>query len=135
MSAATTTAPDRLVRRSREALTALAVEFLLGMSVNLLPDDGGARVIHSIVLGLHVLVGIGIVVVGARLLAVARQEGLAVREAAWGLAVVTATLLDGVLTVLLGNEWLSYVMAAGFLAATLLYVRTLLVGATARRAL
>ncbi|MCU1475135.1 hypothetical protein [Amnibacterium sp.] len=135
MSAATTTTSDRLVRRSREALSALAVEFLLGMSVNLLPDDGAARLIRSIVLGLHVLIGIGIVIVAARLLAVARQEGLARREAAWGLAVVTATLVDGVLTVLLDSGWLSFVMAAGFLAATLLYVRTLLVGVTARRAL
>jgi hypothetical protein len=134
MSTATSTTTDRLVRRSREALSALAAEFLLGMAVNLLPTDGAGGVIHSVVLGLHVLIGLGIVTVAVRLLLAARQEGIARREATWALVVVTATFVDGVLTVVLDSGWLSFLMAAGFLASTVLYVRTLLIGATARRA-
>ena len=135
MSTALTTRSDLLVRRSREALSALAVEFLLGMTVNLLPDDGTAgRVLHPIALGLHVLVGIGVVIVAVRLLLVARQEDIAVRPALWALVVVAATFIAGVLTVVLHSEWLSFLMAAGFLASTLMYVRMLLVGTTAARA-
>ncbi len=134
MSATATITSDRLLRRSREALSALALEFLLGMTLNLLPDDGAAaRVLHAIALGLHVLVGIGVVIVAVRLLRVARQEDIAVREATWALAVVAATFIAGVLTVLLDSEWLSFLMAAGFLASALLYVRTLLVGASVAR--
>jgi hypothetical protein len=135
MSTAVTITPSRLMRRSREALSALAVEFLLGMTVNLLPDDGTAgQVLHPIVLALHVLVGIGVVIVAVRLLMVARRENIVVREAAWALVVVAATFITGVLTVLLDSEWLSFLMAAGFLASTLMYVRMLLVGATVARA-
>jgi hypothetical protein len=135
MSTTATITSDRLMRRSREALSALAVEFLLGMAVNLLPDDGAAgQVLHPIVLALHVLVGIGVVVVAVRLLVVARQEDVAAREAAWTLVVVVATFIAGVLTVVLQSEWLSFAMAAGFLASTLMYVRMLLVGATVARA-
>lgn len=132
---ATTLTSDRLMRRSREALSALAVEFLLGMTVNLLPDGGvAAQVLHPIALGLHVVVGIGVVIVAVRLLRVAQQQDVAVREAAWALVVVAATFVAGVLTVVLHSEWLSFLMAAGFLASTLMYVRLLLVGATVARA-
>ena len=135
MSTTETIRSDRLMRRSREALSALAVEFLLGMAVNLLPHDGSVgRVLNSIALGLHVLVGIGVVVVAVRLLRVAQQEGVAARAATWALVVVAATFVAGVLTVVLHSEWLSFLMAAGFLASTLMYVRLLLVGATVARA-
>jgi hypothetical protein len=133
MTAATTTTRTLLQRRSREALSALAVEFLLGMAVNLLPGDESvvARVLHSIVLGLHILVGIGVVVVAIRLLAAARQEDLGRTEALWALVAVSITFVAGVLTVVLHSGWFSFLMSAGFLVSAMLYVRTLLVG-TAR---
>lgn len=135
MSTSLTTRSDLLVRRSREALSALAVEFLLGMTVNLLPDDGPAgSVLHPIALALHVLVGIGVVIVAVRLMRVARQEDIAVRAALWALVVVAATFIAGVLTVVLHSEWLSFLMAVGFIASALMYVRMLLVGATVARA-
>lgn len=134
MSTTATITSARLMRRSREALSALAVEFLLGMIVNLLPDDGTvAPVLHAAALGLHVLVGIGVVVVAVRVLGAARQEDVVVRQAGWALVVVAATFIAGVLTVVLHSEWLSLLMAAGFLASTLMYVRMLLVGATLAR--
>jgi hypothetical protein len=133
MTAATTTTRTLLGRRSREALSALGVEFLLGMAVNLLPGDESAvvRVLHSIALGLHILVGIGVVIVAVRLLAAARQDGLGRTEALWGVVAVSVTFVAGVLTVVLHSEWFSFLMAAGFLVSALLYVRTLVVG-TAR---
>lgn len=135
MSTAATITSDRLMRRSREALSALALEFLLGMTVNLLPDDGTAgRVLPAIALGLHVLVGVGVVIVAVRLLMVARQEDIAARAALWALVVVAATFIAGVLTVVLHSEWLSFLMAAGFLASMLMYVRMLLVGASVAQA-
>lgn len=134
MSTTATITSARLMRRSREALSALAVEFLLGMIVNLLPDDGTvAPVLHAAALGLHVLVGIGVVVVAVRVLGAARQEDVVVRQAGWALVAVAATFIAGVLTVVLHSEWLSLLMAAGFLASTLMYVRMLLVGATLAR--
>jgi hypothetical protein len=136
MTAATTTGPTLLHRRSREALSALAVEFLLGMAVNLLPDDGTApvRVLRSVVLGLHVLVGIGILVVAVRLLVAARREQLGNGEALWALIAVVVAFVAGVLTVVLHSEWFSFIMAAGFLTGALLFVRTLLVSAARPKA-
>ena len=126
------TAPNRLQRRSREALSALAAQFLLGMGANLIgapaENSGVGRVAASALLGLHALVGIGVIVVAARLLAVARADGVGRREAVWGLVTVIATFLIGVATWLTGSEWLSFLMAVGFAASAVLYVRTLLLG-------
>jgi len=133
MTATTGTAPSKLERRSREALSALAVQFLLGMGVNLLPsDDSGGYVVGGILLGLHVLVGIGVVIVAGRLPVAARADGIGRTEALWGLVVVALTFVIGVLTLISGSEWLSFLMAAGFAVSAALYVRTLLLGAAHR---
>jgi hypothetical protein len=132
----TITAPTRVQRRSREALSALAVQFLLGMGANLIgapgENSGGGRITAAVVLGLHILVGIGVVVVAVRLLAAARAEGIGRPEALWALVAVVVTFLLGVGTTLTGSEWMSFLMAAGFTVSAALYVRTLLLG-TARR--
>lgn len=134
MTAMTGTAPTKLERRSREALSALAVQFLLGMGLNLLPteDSGGGLIVDGILFVLHVLVGIGVVVVAVRLLVAARADGVGRTEALWGLVVVALTFVIGVLTVITGSEWLSFLMAAGFAVSAALYVRTLLLGAAHR---
>jgi hypothetical protein len=132
----TISAPNRLQRRSREALSALGVQFLLGMGADLIgppaENEGAGRVVGGVVLGLHVLVGIGLVVVAARLLAVARADDVGRTEALWALVVVVVTFLVGIATVLTGSGWLSFLMAAGFAAAAALYVRTLLLGTVSR---
>lgn len=130
MTAATTaSAPTLLHRRSREALSALAVEFVLGMGVNLLPDDDSAavRVLRSVVLGLHVLVAIGIVIVAVRVLLAARRQGIGATEALWALVAAAVTFVAGVLTILVHSDWFSFAMALGFLVTAVLYVRTLLI--------
>jgi hypothetical protein len=122
----TPTLPDTLRRRSREALYALSLQFLLGMASNLIgePNNSVAQVVAIIVIILHILVGIGIIVVAVRLLLAARKAGLGQREALWALVILAVTFLAGVGTMVMGNEWLSYLMAVGFLAGAALYVRT-----------
>ncbi|MFE4949633.1 hypothetical protein ACFQ9V_05940 [Leifsonia sp. NPDC056665] len=114
---------ESLRRRSREALSALALQFLLGMAANLIGDPKGtfAIVVDTIIIILHILVAIGLVVVSIRLLLAARKAGVGQRLALWGLIVIVITFLAGVGTMVTGNEWASYVMAAGFLVAAALY--------------
>ncbi|GAA1971145.1 hypothetical protein [Microbacterium deminutum] len=116
-----------LVRRSREALSALALQFLLGMGANLIgsPDEnsGAARVIAGVILGLHALVGIGVIVVAVRVWLVARRQGVAQRAALWAFIVIILTFLAGIGTMLTGSGWMSFLMSVGFVVAAALYVR------------
>lgn len=123
-----------LVRRSREALSTLAVQFLLGMGANLIgspeENDGGARVVAGIILGLHALVGIGVIVVAVRVWLAARREGVAQTAALWAFIVIILTFLVGVGTMFTGSGWMSFLMALGFVVAAALYV---VIGAGALR--
>lgn len=122
----------RSAGRSREALSALAVQFLLGMAANLIgsPEEnvGAGRVVAGIVLGLHALVGIGLIVVSVRAWLTARRENVAPRAALWAFVVIILTFVAGVGTMFTGSGWLSFAMSVGFVVAAALYV---VVGATA----
>ena len=119
-------AGQRLVRRSREALSALALQFLLGMGANLMgsPEEnsGVGSVIAGLILGLHALVGIGVIVVAVRVWLVARRDGIAQSAALWALIVIILTFLAGIGTMFTGSEWLSFLMSVGFVVAAALYV-------------
>ena len=119
-------AADSLRRRSREALSALAVMFLLGMAANLIGEPSGtfAIVVDTIIIILHILIAIGLVVISVRALLAARKAALGERAALWGLIVIILTFIAGVLTVITQNEWASYLMSVGFLAAAALYGAT-----------
>jgi hypothetical protein len=116
-------ASESLRRRSREALSALALQFLLGMAANLIgePKSTFVGVVDGIIVILHILVAIGLVAVSIRLLLAARKAALGQRLAVWGLVVIVVTFLAGVGTIATGNEWASYLMAVGFLAAAAIY--------------
>jgi NADH:ubiquinone oxidoreductase subunit 2 (subunit N) len=133
MPARPTSPRDPLLRRSREALSALGVQFLLGMGANLIgaPQENPAasRAIAGVVLGLHVLVGVGVIVVAVRALITARRQRLGRNEATWALVVLSLTFLFGVGTMITGNDWLSFLMAAGTAVAAALYIRTAVLGA------
>ncbi len=123
-SAASAASPaESLRRRSREALSALAVMFLLGMAMNLIGEPKGTFVIvvDTIFTILHILIAIGLIVVAVRALLAARKAGLGQRLALWGLIVIIVTFLAGVGTMISGSEWASYVMAVGFLVAAAIY--------------
>ncbi|MFP3466795.1 hypothetical protein [Leifsonia sp. SIMBA_070] len=119
---------ESLRRRSREALTALAVQFLLGMAANLIgePEGGFAVVVDWIIIILHILIAIGLVVVSIRVFSAARRAGVGQRLAVWGIVVIAITFLAGVGTMISGSDWASYVMATGFLVAAALYGATFL---------
>jgi hypothetical protein len=127
-----TNSPQALVRRSREALSTLALQFLLGMGANLIgtPEEntGAARIIAGIILGLHALVGIGVIVVSVRVWLTSRREGIAQNAALWAFIVIIITFLAGVGTTITNSGWLSFVMAVGFVVAAGVYVA---VGASA----
>jgi hypothetical protein len=127
-SAASTSPSDSLRRRSTEALTALAVQFLLGMAANLIgePESSFASVVVTIIVILHILIAIGLVVISVRLLLAARKAGVGQRLALWGLIVIVITFLAGVGTVIGWSGWASYAMATGFLVAAALYGATFL---------
>lgn len=126
MSTSMNSSSPALVRRSREALSALAAQFLLGMGANLVgtPQEnaGGARIVAGILLGLHALVGIGVIVVAVRVWLVARREDVGQRAALWAFIVIILTFLTGVATMLTDSGWLSFAMSVGFIAAAALYV-------------
>ena len=127
-STAAVSSSESLRRRSREALTALAVQFLLGMAANLIgePESTFVIVVDWIIVILHILIAIGLVVIAVRLLLAARKAGVGQRLAVWGLVVIVITFLAGVGTMVTGSDWASYVMATGFLVAAALYVATFL---------
>lgn len=115
-----------LGRRSIEALSALVAQFLLGMGANLLgsPEDnaGAARIVSGVILGLHALVGIGLIVVAVRVWSTARRERVARRAALWALIVIALTFLVGIGTMITGSGWLSFLMSVGFAVSAALYV-------------
>jgi hypothetical protein len=121
--AAGPTPAEALRRRSREALSALALQFLLGMAANLIGEPKGtfAIVVDTIIVILHIVVAIGLVVVSIRVLLAARAAGVGQRLALWGIVVIVITFLAGIGTMATGNEWASYLMAVGFLVAAALY--------------
>lgn len=117
---------EKLTRRSREALYALGLQFLLGMAANLIgsPEEnsGAGTAVAGIVLGLHALVGIGLIVVSVRVWMAARAERAGVRSALWAFIVIILTFLAGVGTMMTGSGWLSFLMSVGFVVAAALYV-------------
>jgi hypothetical protein len=135
MGASTAVSPARglLQRTSREALTAMAVQFLLGMAANLIgpPSEnaGWARGVAVVVLALHALVGLSLIVVGVRVLLATRRHGAGRRPALWALGITVTTFLIGIATMVTGSGGLSFLMSAGFLATAALYIRTYLLGA------
>jgi hypothetical protein len=135
MTTPATPQPNKLLRRSREALATLGVQFLLGMGANLVgtPQDNtdGGRIVAASLLGLHILVGVAVVVVAIRLWMVARDEELGERVALWALVVLAVTFLIGIGTMLMDSGWLSFLMALGWLIGVGLYIQTFVLASRA----
>ena len=115
-----------LQARARGQIIMLKRMFLLGMAVNLigLPDEatGGSKTFTSIFLGLHGLIGIGLVIGSIITLVLARKAGDAYRTpAVVGLVGIFVTFIAGLLTMATKSNWWSYIMAAGFIGSLLIY--------------
>lgn len=126
MASKTVTDQAKLAETAQHIIIVLAIQFLLGMAVNLigLPDEagGGAKVATSIFLVLHVVIAVGLVTGTVIALKLARKlgGGLA-RLTGRAVAAIGITFAAGVLTLITGNNWWSYLMAAGFVGSLLLY--------------
>lgn len=115
----------------RRLLILLIIQFLLGMAVNLLglPSEttGINKIASAVSLGLHTLLALGLLV-GA-ILTVKRARAIDAKyvRVAWsGAMFIIITIAAGVLTIVLGNDWWSYIMAAGFIATFVVYGKLLL---------
>ena len=120
-------------REARIQLGFLSAQFLIGMAINLIgqPSEiaGAAHTVSIVLLGLHVVVGIGLVGGAVMVIRAARGGGKRPRQLARsGAVLIGLTVIAGVMTVITKNNWWSYAMAAGFIASVLLY-GTLLVRA------
>ncbi len=118
-------------RRARSQLVMLTIQFLLGMGVNLigLPSEtsGLVKVTTGVLLGVHVLVSVGLIVVAALSLWRSGPLDRPLRNQAWlgGILIVISTVA-GVLTTAADNNWWSYLMAVGFIASFIVYGNLLL---------
>lgn len=116
----------KLREASRGVIIMLTVQLLLGMAVNLigLPEEvsGGAKSVTTISLLLHVIVGVGLIVAAIRTLRVGKLfDDTVLRLTRIGALTVGVTFIFGALTMITGDNWWSYLMAVGFMAAVLLY--------------
>lgn len=127
---------SRLHVRSQRQLAMLTVQFLLGMAVNVIgaPSEGAAGAVKAayyVLVGTHVLVALGLVVGATLTIVRAAGHGSALGSLAWlgGVSIAIAFVAGvstGVLTMTTApnavlGDLLSYLMAAGFLAAFILY--------------
>jgi hypothetical protein len=117
-----------LNRRARSQLSQLGLQFLLGMGVNLigLPSEntGAAKVITGILLGLHVLLSLGLLVVAALCLLRSGPLDDALRnQALVGAVLIVLSFVAGILDTSLGSHWWSFLMALGFIGAFFVYGR------------
>ena len=125
--------PDVAVVRhlARHQVMGLASLFLLGMAVNLLglpsQTSGAAHLASIAFLAAHALIALGLLVGTTMLLRAATGLGGRWRRLATaGAIAIVAAFVAGVLTLITKNNWWSYTMAAGFIAALLAHGSLLL---------
>ena len=115
-----------LQRLARHQVMGLAIQFLLGMAVNLLGQpfqvSGAAHAASLVFLTAHIIVSAGMLAGAALALrAAARAGGRWRTQGTVGAAAIAATIAAGVLTMITKSNWWSYAMAAGFIASLLIY--------------
>lgn len=111
---------------SRHQVMGLAVQFLLGMAVNLLglPSQatGAAHTASNVFLVAHIVVAAGLIASAFMVVRSAARAGSQWRgPAIWGAAAIVVTVGAGVLTLSTKSNWWSYAMAVGFIASLLIY--------------
>jgi hypothetical protein len=123
---------------ARHQVMGLASVFLLGMAVNLLglpsQTKGAAHLASIALLAAHALIALGLLIGTVVLLrAAAGLGGRWRRLATAGAIAIVVAFGAGVLTLITKNNWWSYTMAVGFIAALLAYGSLLLPANAARR--
>lgn len=117
---------EKLKERSKSQIYMLTVIFLAGMAVNILgmPSEttGAAMVVSGALTLLHVFIGIGLTVGGILSLRLAYKGAQKYIPLAWsGMAGVLLAFVSGVIMMATDNDWWSYSMSVGFIAALLVY--------------
>lgn len=117
---------NRLRRIVAWQFALLIGQFVIGMAVNLigLPSEqtGLIKTVSSVLLGLHVLTGIGIVVLSVLSLVFAGKDRVGISAMAWRAAgSVYVAFAAGVLNLVTGNDWWSFLMTAGAAGSLLFY--------------
>ncbi len=120
--------PRKFRRRVFGQLWMLALQFMLGMILNLLGNNrGGAEhAVYNTVLIAHIVNAIGLLE-GSIYIALKEQN----KWAWWSVVAISVTFSAGVLTILTNQGTWSFVMAVGFLTSAWLYI-VLYVGADRR---
>lgn len=110
--------PRKYRRRVFSQLWMLALQFILGMLLNLIDSDstGAKHAFYIAILILHILNAIGLVE-GGFFIALKASSKLSW----WAAVIVAATLCFGVVTVITGQNIWSFLMACGFLASGWVY--------------
>jgi len=111
--------PKRRQRRIFSQLWMLALQFVLGMLLNLIGNSthGVSHTAYTVTLVAHILNAIGLVEGGVYIALKERSSP------SWRAAVaISVTFCGGVLAVLTGQDLWSFVMACGFLTSSWLYV-------------
>ena len=111
---------------SRHQVMGLAVQFLLGMAVNLLglpaETTGAAHAATIAFLAAHIVVSAGMLAGAFMVVRAPAQAGKRWRrQAIWGAAAIMVTVAAGILTQITKSNWWSYAMAVGFIASLLVY--------------
>lgn len=104
----------------------LAIQFLLGMAVNLLglPSQarGAAHTATTVFLAAHVLITLGLLAGAVMIVRTSARSQAPSRPLAIGGAIaIAATTAAGILTMITKSNWWSYTMALGFIASLLIY--------------
>jgi hypothetical protein len=94
---------------ARRLVTGLAIQFLLGMAVNLLglPSQatGATRTASTVFLAAHALIALGLISGAAMTIHVTpctqREHQLAI----WGTAAITTAIAAGILTMVTNSNW------------------------------
>ena len=112
--------------QSRHQVIGLALQFLLGMAVNLLglpsQTTGTAHAATTAFLVAHIAVAAGLLANAYIVVLFAARAGSRWRGSAlWGAAAIVVTLAAGILTLSTKSNWWSYAMAAGFISSLLIY--------------
>lgn len=112
-------APRKFRQRIFSQLWMLALQFMLGMMLNLIGSEavGVKHTMYLVILVLHILNALGLVE-GAIYVALKQRS----RLAWWAAITVSIASCGGVLTMLTTQDIWSFIMACGFLISAWLYV-------------
>lgn len=121
------TQEQQVASRANAQIRMLSAQFVLGMGENLIgkPSEvhGFSKAVSAGALGLHVLIGIGLIVSGIITIRFAQHDVRSRRLAWWGGLGVVVAFVAGMLNManVAGQSWWSFIMALAFLEALLVY--------------